>query len=389
MRENYYNNNKIYEFETEVVETEITNTEQSLIQLAGTYFYPEGGGQPADKGTINGLKVLDVQKINGKVQHTVDGIINLGPATCVIDKQHRDHYMVQHTGQHLISAVLKHELDIDTLSVHLGQETTTIEINRTGITENEIAQLEDAIYKLITSNKKVIYHETDDEGLQNFNIRRSSKYSGYIRVVEIEDYDCVPCGGVHLSNLSEVGLVKISGYEKIRGHIRLICFIGENALLDYRDKNYIINGLNRDLSTTPDLILDGVASLKKNIYDLKLEKKSLTTSYSKLLLHNIKRDGTNFIEFNDMPTSFTKHLAGDLKSNIAEPILIIYKSENINWYIIDSKKSKIDFQYVKKEILPIISGKGGGSNGLWQGSGNSQDTPAFIKAFLDYLNSVN
>ncbi|OQY37746.1 MAG: hypothetical protein B6229_07740 [Spirochaetaceae bacterium 4572_7] len=199
----YYANNRIYDFEANIINITQEN-EDFLVELDSTYFYPEGGGQPSDKGTIGGVRVLDVIKSDDTVLHKLKTRPSKTTLNCSINKEHRDHYMTQHSGQHLISGVLKHSLNIDTLSVHLGEYETTIEIDKASISESEITKLEDDCNALIRSSKNIIYHETDDDGLKEFNIRRSSKYSGYIRVVEIENYDFVPCGGVHLSNLSEI-----------------------------------------------------------------------------------------------------------------------------------------------------------------------------------------
>lgn len=389
MRHNFYNNNRVYEFKANVTSSCKSDDGHFLIELDGTYFYPEGGGQPADKGTINGVNVIDVQKDGHRVIHYLEKDIEQGEVSCIVNKEHRDHYMVQHTGQHLISAVLKKELDIDTISVHLGENKTTIEIDRADISENEINVLEDVVNSLIATDKRVIYHETDDQGLQNFNIRRSSKYSGYIRVVEIENYDNVPCGGVHLSNLYEIGLIKVVGYEKIRGHIRLIFLIGKDAFLDYRNKNKIITDLNTHLSTSTDTIIAGVESLKKNIYDLKLEKKSLINSYSKLLVDNIIKETPHYIKFKDCPTSFTKHFVVELQAVINKPLLIVNITDRLNWYLLDSKASSLDFKHFKESILTIVNGKGGGKKGLWQGSGEAKNFEIFISSFSEYLDNLN
>lgn len=384
MRENYYNNNRLYNFETKVLSTYEDKDGFFQVELEGTYFYPEGGGQPSDKGTIDGLEVLDVQKINSKIYHKLKTKPTGNNVLCSIDKNNRDHYMVQHTGQHLISAVLKNELNIDTLSVHLGEQTTKIEIDRSKITKEELDKLEDVVYELICSGKKIKYHETDDEGLSNFNIRRASKYSGYIRVVEIEDYDSVPCGGVHLSNLYELGLIKITGYEKIRGHIRISFLIGRNALLDYRNKSDIITNINRDLSTTTQNVLEGINILKKNISNSKLEIKNLSNAYSKLLVDKIKTDKPTYLEFTETPISITQKIVGELTTNLSKPLLIINITEKLNWYLINSEDKSIDFNKFKIDLLPIINGKGGGRDTLWQGSGEINNLIEFVNRYKEY-----
>lgn len=388
MRQNYYNNNRKYKFETKVLSSNKDENGYYQITLDGTYFYPEGGGQPADKGTINGIEVLDVQKIDNIVYHKLESEPKDNTVKCSIDKEFHDHYMVQHTGQHLLSAVLKNELDIDTLSVHLGEQVTTIEINSSKISTEQLYKLEDFTNNLISSNKRIIYHETDDEGLLNFNIRRTSKYSGYIRIVEIEGYDTVPCGGVHLSNLYELGLIKVSGYEKIRGHIRLNFLIGKNAILDYRNKSEIITQVNRELSTTTENIIDGINILKKTISSSKMEIKTLSNIYSKSIVKEIRSESPSFFEFIDIPVHIIQKIVSELTQDLSNPILLINKSEKINWFLIDSKDKSIDFQFFKTNILPLINGKGGGREPLWQGSGEIDNIIDFITSYKEYITTI-
>lgn len=388
MRENYYNDNRKYQFETDIISSSKDDNGNYLIKLNGTYFYPEGGGQPGDKGSINGFKVLDVQKIHGGIIHTINGKPEGTRAECKIDRDHRDHYMVQHSGQHLISAVLKHELDIDTISVHLGEIESKIEIDRSTISTDEIERLEDVINSYISTGKKVLYHETDDIGLSAFNIRRESKYTGYIRVVEIEGYDSVPCGGVHISNLYELGLIKITGFEKIRSHIRLVFLIGKNALLDYRKKSSIISEINSSLSTKTDEIISGLNILKKNVSELKIEKKDLSNTIVKSIVKDFHEKQQVSQIFENIPKSITQKVAVELSGNLLKPLLIINKSAKINWYLIDSEKKIINFKHIKDNLLPIINGKGGGRENLWQGSGELKDLDRFVNEFNNYVNTT-
>ncbi len=385
MKEKYYLDNRIYNFEADIETIGEDSPGVFNIELNNTYFYPEGGGQPADKGYIDGLKVIDVQKIDGKTVHILKERPKNTKVKCSLDRKHRDYFMIQHSGQHLISAVLKNKLNIDTLSVHFGLDSTTIEIDRSDISEQELNTVEDKVYDLITAGNKIIYHETDDEGLKNFNIRRDSKYKGYIRIVEIEGYDSVPCGGVHLKNLFEIGLIKIIGFEKIRGHIRLNILIGRNAYRDYQTKNSIITTINRELSTKTGEIPNGLTSLKKSITDLKLEKKSIYSAYSKTLIDSIISSKKNTFLFNNLPADLTQKVASELIQILPHPILITNIGDRVNWYLLDSKNPVIDFNRFRQNILPTINGKGGGKNSIWQGSGEKENISIFLEEFKSWV----
>lgn len=383
----YYTDNRVYNFKANVTVSEERDGNFHL-ELDQTYFYPEGGGQPSDKGSISGIELIDVKKIDSKVIHILKEKPDTKEVNCIIDRQFRDHYMVQHSGQHLISAVLKHELNIDTLSVHLGVEKTTIEVDISEITEDEISRLEDKCYDLITNNRSFIYHETDDDGLKKFNIRRESKFTGYIRLVEIDGYDCVPCGGVHLSNLHEIGIIKFCGFEKIRGNIRLNFLIGKNALLDYGSKYKIINSLNRELSTKDNEILDNLQKLNKTISTLKVERKNIFSKYSSQIVSSTIIKNPGLIIFKDLPVELLQNISKELTKKLEKPILLIGINEKINWVIIDSKEPTINFSTLKEICLIPNSFKGGGRSPIWQGSGIGEGLKPFNESIIDYFSSL-
>ncbi|MBN2618687.1 MAG: hypothetical protein JXR64_10310 [Spirochaetales bacterium] len=378
----YYENNRIYNFSTKLLSFTESSDGFYYIELEDTYFYPEGGGQPSDIGFIDGIKVLDVTKNNGKILHKLEDLPKSELLNCSIDKDFRDHYMIQHSGQHLVSAVLKHELNIDTVSVHLGQTETTIEINKDSIFRNEIDLIENKVNELIWAGKKIIYHETDDNGLKQFNIRRESKYNGYIRIVEIEDYDCVPCGGIHLSKTNEICMVKIVGYEKIRGNIRLQMIIGPLAFKAFQEKFSIINSLNILLSTKDNEIVDLVSKLQNNINNMKFDRKILLDIVSGYIVTKIINDNPGFLVFENYPKDLFQAISTNLNSKQNSSILLINKDTSLNWIIVDSINTNFNFTQFKTSVLPIIDGKGGGKNGLWQGSGNIEYIDEFINSYL-------
>lgn len=380
----YYQNNLKLDFKTEIISCKKNENCTFNVILKETYFYPEGGGQPGDKGFINDIEVLDVQKVDNKIIHIINKPVLENRVKCSIDKNRRLYYMCQHTGQHLISAVLKREFDIDTKSVHLGEKITTIEVDKSDISNETLLEIENSCNSLIRENKKLISHFTDDENLHKFNIRRSSKVSGSIRVMEIEDYDWVPCGGVHLNRTGEIGLIKIINTEKIRGNIRIKFFIGENAYNDYQKKNKLILELNSELSTTDYEAMDGVNKLKSKISDLNLKLKESNTFLQKIILDELLNCDSPVKTFENMPKGIIQRILNDLKGKLDKPLLILEINDRVLWYLIDSKNSVIDFNDFKNKMLPIINGKGGGKE-IWQGSGEKMKIMEFTEKTSNYL----
>ncbi len=230
-----------------------------ILTLDDTAFYPEGGGQACDRGQIGGARVLDVRKKDGEIFHYLESRpVDLDaravePGSSVrgeLDWGHRFDFMQQHTGQHILSAVLFRDFGLSTVSVHQGEEDTSIEIEAESLEEEELLKLEDTAMGLIAANRKIETFFVDERDLENYDLRREPKVSGTIRVVRIEGYDAVACGGVHTATTGEVRLIRCMGEEKIRGRLRLHWKIGDRALKDYREKSRIISRLT-DLFSAP------------------------------------------------------------------------------------------------------------------------------------------
>jgi alanyl-tRNA synthetase len=206
------------------------------VELESTYFFPEGGGQEADRGRLGEARVVDVQaEDDGRVWHVVEGA---APAPdreleAELDWSRRFEHMQQHTGQHILSAAFERVLDAPTLSSHLGEERSNIEVELGEIDWQGVERLEEAANRVIWEDRGVALHWVDDEGVKRFRLRKPPKFTGRIRIVEIPEWDVSACGGTHTRHTGEVGLVKIVRWEKVRGNLRFEFLCGGRALRDY------------------------------------------------------------------------------------------------------------------------------------------------------------
>jgi len=244
--------------------------------LDETIFYPEGGGQNPDRGTINGISVEDVQEKDGGVWHLLNSKID-SPANLLLDWPYRYGNMQQHTGQHILSALLHSTLDIGTVSVHLGERDTLIELDCADISAEQLKIVENEANRIVRAALPVEAKWEDAGDVEEMNLRRAVKNESHIlRLIGIENCDLIGCGGTHVKNTAEVGCVKILGFEKIRNHVRIKAVIGE-AALDYFSKLHensekIKPLLSSSLEDTPEKI---VALLEES---RELGKKARSTS---------------------------------------------------------------------------------------------------------------
>jgi alanyl-tRNA synthetase len=230
----YYDDSYTTRF-TARVAAEGEHSGRPALELEATYFFPEGGGQEADRGRIAGMPVLDVQADEaGRVWHVVGSAG--GPAGDVeaeLDWTRRFDHMQQHTGQHILSAAFERVLDAPTLSSHLGEERSSIEVALEDTDWRAIERLERAANAIVWEDRPIELHWVDDEGVKRFALRKAPKFTGRIRIVEIPDWDVSACGGTHTRHTGEVGVIKIVRWEKVRGHLRFEFLCGARALVDY------------------------------------------------------------------------------------------------------------------------------------------------------------
>lgn len=205
------------------------------VVLAHTYFYPESGGQPADRGTLGGAIVIDVQADSeGLVWHVLEnGAPDAGDVAGAIDWARRFDLMQQHTGQHVLSAAFEHVLDAATVSSRLGEDRCTVDIAIDAADWKAVARVEEATNRVLWEDRPVERHWVDAEGVKRFDLRKAPKATGEIRIVEIPEWDVSACGGTHTRRTGEVGVVKILGWEKVRDTVRFEFLCGERALRDH------------------------------------------------------------------------------------------------------------------------------------------------------------
>jgi Ser-tRNA(Ala) deacylase AlaX len=200
-----------------------------FVVLEDTVFYPEGGGQPCDLGTVNGLAVVDVQKRDGEIRHFLASALPEGPASLALDWTRRFDHMQQHTGQHLLTAVAQDRFRWATTAFHLGGATCDIELDASTISPAELERLEAAVAAEIRARHEITARRVTAEGYALEAVRSRGLPEGHvgdIRLVQIAGVDLNTCGGTHLRHTGEIEALKLLGTEGIRGGTRLFYVAG-------------------------------------------------------------------------------------------------------------------------------------------------------------------
>ena len=226
----YYRDSFLREFDAQVVSSE-REGERWKVVLDRTAFYPTSGGQPHDLGTLNGVEVVQVADgENHEVVHYTSAELPAGAAHGKIDWARRLDHMQQHTGQHLLSAAFIELFQFPTVSFHLGQEISTIDLQAPAVVPRHLEEAERRVNEIIFDDRVVAVRFGTAEELAEAGIRKKVEREGVLRAIEVEGFDRQPCGGTHLERTGQTGLLLIRKLERNREAWRLEFVCGNRAL---------------------------------------------------------------------------------------------------------------------------------------------------------------
>ena len=220
------------------------------LYLDRTAFYPTSGGQPHDTGSINGVPLLDVVDEEDRIAHLLAEPVGLAAVECRIDWARRHDLMQQHTGQHLLSAVLADRLGHQTVSVHFGTQLSTIDLDTGAVDAPRLREAEAAANAVVTADRPV--NIGFEDAATAGGLRRPTDRSGPIRVVTIEGVDRSACGGTHVRRTGEIGPILIRGVERVKRQVRLEFLCGGRATTRARSDFELLHGMASAASASLD-----------------------------------------------------------------------------------------------------------------------------------------
>ncbi|HHY78835.1 MAG TPA: metal-dependent hydrolase [Thermoanaerobacter sp.] len=393
----FYEDSYITEFDANIIDKRKINNKWELV-LDKTYFYPEGGGQPSDTGLIDGIKVYKIYEENDTVYHLADKCPEGIKVHCQVDWERRFDHMQQHTGQHLLSAVLEKKYGAHTQSFSIGDKSSHITITKDIFNEEEAFEVEKEVNSFVYKNIPVKTYFADEEMLKKLPLRKQPQVSENIRIVEIEGIDYSPCGGTHVKTTGEIGIVKIKKWEKTNKGIRLEFVAGFRALYDYHIKNNYVNALCHLLSEQEENILEHVLKLLEENKEVKKEvnilKENILLEESRNLIKSSELHGGIHIVYKlyeNRTTEEIKILAKYIVSN-DKCIAILGNKRGETGDLVVSRSGDVDIVVngFFKEVLRVFDGKGGGNAYMCQG-GVSPDRLelAMDKALSIVIDEIN
>lgn len=364
----YYHDSYLRSFTAQVVDTAGT-----IAYLDRTAFYPTSGGQPFDTGMIAGVPVLEVIDEDERIAHRLDAPVPPGPAECAIDWQRRFDHMQQHTGQHLLSAVFEERFRLRTVSFHLGQEASTIDLEGLPADARVIEDAERRANEAVHENRRVQVEFRDAAGAEG--LRKASERAGTLRIVTIDGLDRSACGGTHVRATGEIGTILIRKLEKIRQTTRVEFLCGSRAVrrarADYNALSQAAQLFSAPLDEVPALVASQLESAKTA--DKAARKLQLDLAvHQGRELYEATAPGPEGVRrhVRRLASGSVEQLRAIAQSYIAHPraIFIAALEDPPSVLFAVSPDTGIDAGKALKTALTSLGGRGGGTAQLAQGS---------------------
>jgi alanyl-tRNA synthetase len=381
----YYDSPYLTDWETKISGT-LRREDGWYLLLEETAFYPHGGGQPCDKGTINGIPVLDVVDEEGEMWHKVERLPEGESAACRIDWTTRLDHMQQHSGQHLLSAVCYKQFGAATLSFHLGNDVATIDVDRSEWTREMTAALEYEVNQAIYRNQPILSFMVSEEEASRLPLVKPPTVEGQVRIVEIQGVEYNACGGTHVSATGGIGMIKLLRTEKMKGNTRITFKCGGRALTEFNECMDILGSLASRFKTGKEDILDrmdkGEQELKRVQTELAALKEKNEVFVAREIMEGHKDGGDGIIscEFEGMPLKDLQSLALKLTAMTDAPVLLAERSDN-KVVLAHNGRLERSCGAFFKEQLAAFRGKGGGSSVMAQAGFES---PGDMQAFIEF-----
>jgi alanyl-tRNA synthetase len=368
----------IKSFTAKVVTQRIDENGNYYIVLDQTAFYPTGGGQPHDVGTIENIKVLNVEEVEGEVRHYLETELDDVHAAIHgdIDWERRFDHMQQHAGQHILSAAFEQLFGYKTVGFHLGNETLTIDLETENLLESEALRVEELSNQIIIENFPIETKWVTEEELVNYNLRKETKVKEDIRLVIIPNFDYNGCGGTHPKATGEVQAIKILDWERQKKKTRVQFVCGNRVLKQLSQKHKVLMELTKLLNAPEKEMQHAVTRLLENAKtaekELEQTLETILNYEAKTLLDNMKSKIVSNV-FQNRSIQELQKLARNIIAKDEEAI-VLFVSHNENRLQLVCARGTAEMVSMKKvmgDALPFINGKGGGSDSFAQGGGEA------------------
>ncbi len=383
---------KLYDLDSYVTEftckvISLYNDENyTYVETDRTAFFPEGGGQTSDRGFLGGAYVenvrLEGEKITHIVKNDVENVEKLQVGTEIfgkVDMKKRFSDMQQHTGEHIFSGIVHSLFGFENVGFHLGSDFVTIDTSGE-LSDGDICKVETLVNEAIWKDLEIKVYYPSKKELETLAYRSKKEIDGPLRIVEIPGVDVCACCAPHVKHTGEIGSFRVVKSERHRGGTRLFVLCGERNIADAREKlmqNYLVSNL---LVTKETETFSMVQKLKDERAALSAEVSALKKELSALKAKSVE-GGKRIVLLSETDDMNEARTLADSLSEKAEEFAAVLFGESGERYVIISKTG-FDLSALCKEFNKVLSGRGGGRNGIVQGSVSfPEKAEKFLKEF--------
>jgi alanyl-tRNA synthetase len=380
----YYQDSHLIEFEAHVIDQSERVSGWTAVTLDRTAFYPTGGGQPSDTGTLNGTRVVEcIDTEENGILHVVQGCApEIGSLVKGrIDWLRRLDHIQQHTGQHIFSQAFVTLFKAPTRSFRVLEQSSEIDVDLLNPTDEIIERAVELANNVVWEDREITVRQVTSEDARSLPLRKEPARDGQLRLIEVQGFDLTPCGGTHAYRTGEVGMIAVRSWERAKGLTRIEFVAGMRALADYRRANKSAREIAALFSTgrddAPVLAAHTIEENKELHRRVRsLEEIAARVEAQELLDNEVARDGLRLVVkiFASRDAESLKHLAQAL---ITQPkvvaLLTSQDKDAVRLVFARADDAPGDMNVLMREACAMLEGRGGGKPDMAQGGGKNSE----------------
>ena len=340
------------------------------IRLDRTVFYPEGGGQPGDTGSLNDVRVLDTQEREEEIFHLCESPLDVGAQVeGKIDWARRFTFMQQHSGEHILSGLINAAFGYHNVGFHMGAQSVTVDVSGP-LTTEQAEEIERRANELVWQNVAVNELYPTEEELQTIDFRSKKELHGWVRLVEIPGADLCACCGMHVARTGEIGLIKILSVQKFHEGVRMEMLCGEKAY-NYVNLHVAQNKKVGALVSAPaEQTAEHVQRLMEEKAALSYRMTGLQNAYLALLAQQAAGQNPPVAFAPDLDADGVRKLCTAMMEH-CEGVCAAFSGTDAEGY--KYAVARLAPEEVKR-MNAELSGRGGGKPGFAQGSQKAEES---------------
>lgn len=360
------------EFQGEVLACEPAEAGYKIL-LDQTAFFPEGGGQTADTGTLfvaekEAVFVKDVQEEQGLIYHYTEQPVQPGTKVSgILDWEERFSKMQHHSGEHIVSGLINRHFGYNNVGFHLGSQVVTLDFDGT-LTKEQLRQVEREANEAVAANLPILVTYPSREELEKISYRSKIEIEGQVRIVEIPGYDVCACCAPHVAVTGQIGMIKLINMHHYKSGVRVYMLCGFAALADYCEKEDSVQEIALSMSTKENQVVQAVERLKEEIYRQKGQIMALTDALLNYKVAAVPAGTQKAVMVEaELEGSQPRELVNKLlERQVKVAVIFAGNEENGYRYVIGSREE--DTRAIAKEMNGVLHGRGGGKPEMVQGT---------------------